>query len=58
MMFAGRPRATTRFTAFAVSHAAVPPTAIEAARRGFRAARATLAATGTAPNVPYCMRSR
>src|SRR3954469_12522189 len=55
MMLAGRPLATTRFAAFAVTHAAVPPSAIEPARRGLRAARATTAAAGTAPNVPYCI---
>src|SRR6476620_9667342 len=55
MMLAGRPLATTRFAAFAVTHAAVPPRAIDTASRGLRARSATVAATGTAPNVPYCI---
>src|SRR3954447_4077461 len=55
MMLAGRPRATTRFAALAVTHAAVPPTAMAAARRGRRATTATADRTGTAPKVPYCI---
>ena len=58
MTFAGRPRPTSRLSAFADTHAVVPPTPIASASRGRLRASARTADTGTVPNVPYCIGSQ